>query len=138
MNNYKITIAEALKRISEIKDKKERVEALKQNDVEPIKAILNGMFNPNIKFDLPPGDPPYSPSQFNDPSALMRSTRQFFHFVEGSTMGKMQREKLFLQLLEAVDADDAKLLIAMKDKKSPYPGLTKDIVIAAFPEMFPT
>lgn len=138
MRNDKMTISLALKMISEIKDKKERVEALKQNDAEPIKAILVGMFHPNVKFDLPEGSPPYTPSEFNDPAALMRSTRQFFHFVEGSSMGKMQREKLFLQLLEAVDAGDAELLIAMKDKKSPYPGLTKDIVFAAFPELFPT
>ena len=133
------TIATALKLISEIKDKKQKVEALKQNGIEPVKAILNGMFNPNIKFLLPEGAPPYTPSAHGNPSALIKSTRQFFHFVEGgSNVSQFQREKLFLQLLESIDAADAELILAMKDKKSPYPGLTKDVVIAAFPEMFPT
>jgi Family of unknown function (DUF6433) len=135
----KPTLAYVLRTISEIKDKKQKVEALKTNGIEPLKAVLKGMFDPRIKFNLPEGDPPYTPSEHNDPSALMKSTNMFFHFIEGGTqMTRIQREKLFLQLLEAVDADDAKLILAMKEKKSPFPGLTKDVVIAAFPEMFPT
>ena len=133
------TIAFVLKSISEIKDKKERVEALKLNGIEPVKAILVGMFHPNVKFILPDGEPPYRESQFNDQAVLLKATKQFFHFVEGgSGIEKFKREKLFLDLLESCAPDDAKLLIAMKDKKSPYPGLTKDVVLAAFPELFPT
>lgn len=134
-----VSISTALKMISNIKDKKERVEALKQNGVEPVKAILNGIFNPNIKFLLPEGSPPYTPSVHENPTALFKSTRTFFHFVEGgSNITQVQRERIFLQLLESIEAGDAELLLAMKDKKSPYPGLTKDIVLAAFPELFPT
>jgi hypothetical protein len=133
------TLAHVLKSISEIKDKKERVEALKVNGIEPLKAILVGMFHPHIKFALPETDPPYHPSQFNDASVLMRSTKQFFHFAEGgSDISQMRREKLFIDLLESCDPADAELVLAMKNKKSPYPGLTKDVVLAAFPELFPT
>jgi hypothetical protein len=45
----------------------------------------------------------------------------------------IKREQIFIQMLEAVSADDAQLLIAMKDKKSPYKNITKDIVNEAFP-----
>lgn len=133
------TISRALKEISAIKDKSERVEALKQNGIEPVKAILVGMFHPHIKFALPDTDPPYHPSQFNDGAVLMRSTKQFFHFAEGgSDISPRRREKLFIDLLESVDPDDAILVLAMKNKKSPFPGLTKEVVLAAFPELFPT
>jgi hypothetical protein len=44
---------------------------------------------------------------------------------------------MFIGLLETVTPDDADLLLAMKEKISPYPGLTKEVVVAAFPELFP-
>ena len=39
----------------------------------------------------------------------------------------------FVQLLESVDPDDAMLLVAMKDKTSPFRNLTKELVMEAFP-----
>jgi len=61
-------------------------------------------------------------------------------FIEGANpnMKQVKREQLFIDILQAVDPEDADLLVAMKDKTSPYKGLTKDVVYAAFPELFPT
>jgi hypothetical protein len=36
-------------------------------------------------------------------------------------------------MLEAVDPDDAQLLLHVKNKKLPYQGITKDIVAKSFP-----
>ena len=49
-------------------------------------------------------------------------------------MTSMRREQLFIQLLEALDPDDAELIIAMKDKSSPYKNLTKKLVMETFPD----
>jgi hypothetical protein len=40
-------------------------------------------------------------------------------------------------LLETIDREDAKLLIAMKDKYSPYPNITYDLVARTFPGLLP-
>jgi hypothetical protein len=39
--------------------------------------------------------------------------------------------------LESVARKDAELLIAVKDKKFPYKGITKEIVKEAFPGLIP-
>ena len=60
-------------------------------------------------------------------------------FVEGGnpSLKQLRRESLFVQLLETVSADDAKLLLAIKDKYLPYPGVTPDIIKEAFPGLLP-
>jgi hypothetical protein len=58
-------------------------------------------------------------------------------FVEGGNpnLTNLRRETLFIQLLESVDPNDAKLLLAMKDKKSAFSGINKTIVRQAFPDL---
>lgn len=137
----KVAISEILKKCAELSKKDQRVEALRQNANEPIKIILQLMYHPDAKFLLPEGEPPYKPSQFDEVNMLYTETKRLYLFLEGSSpasMSQVKRENLFIQMLEAVTPDDAKLLLAMKDKKAPYKGLTKEIVTAAFPELFPT
>lgn len=136
----KKSISSILKECSEVKKKDQRVLALRQNCNEATKVILKYMFDPNIKFLLPEGDPPYKPSQFNESGVLYADLRKMYLFVEGGNpnLKQIRRESLFIDLLEAVDPEDAKLLLAMKDKKSPYKGINAEIVQAAFPELFPT
>jgi hypothetical protein len=60
-------------------------------------------------------------------------------FIEGGNPGLAQakREYLFIQLLEAVHPDDAKVVLNMKDKKPLTKNLTKDIINTAFPGIIP-
>jgi hypothetical protein len=53
------------------------------------------------------------------------------------TDAKSIREALFVSLLENVNKEEATLLLAMKDKKSPIKGLTKNLVATAFPGLLP-
>ena len=136
----KMSIAEILKKCSEFKKKEERVHTLQINCNEPCKIVLQYMFHPNVNFSLPPGKPPFSYSQFNEKNMLHSEARRLYMFIEGANpnMKQVKREQLFIDILQAVDPEDADLLVAMKDKTSPYKGLTKDVVYAAFPELFPT
>ena len=90
---------------------------------------------PYCKFLLPEGKPPFKPNQFDEPRALHLEVPKFYLFAEGGNpnLKQIRREQLFIQMLENVNEDDAELLIAMKDKKSPFKGITKDVVVAAFP-----
>lgn len=136
----RMSVAEILKRCSEFKKKEERVEALRVNCNEACKIVLQYMFHPQVKFLLPEGKPPFKYSQFNEKNMLHSEARKLYLFIEGgnSDLTPLKRETLFINILEAVDPDDADLLIAMKDKNSPFKGLTKDVATAAFPELFPT
>ena len=49
-------------------------------------------------------------------------------------MKPIKRETLFIEFLESIDPDDAKMILSMKDKKSPYKGLTKKLITDTFPQ----
>ena len=51
--------------------------------------------------------------------------------TEGENLTQVRKESLFIQMLESVDADDAKLLIQMLAKK-PFAQLTADTINEAF------
>ena len=131
-----------LKKCSEYEKKEDRVEALRLNCDEATKRLLGLMFHPDVKFNLPDGAPPYNPSQFNEINMLYSEMRRMYLFIQGfpgnNDMPNLKRERLFIDILQAVIPEDAELILAMKEKKSPYKGLTEEVVLAAFPEMFPT
>jgi Family of unknown function (DUF6433) len=118
----------------------DKVNYIKRNDSPALRSLVAHIFDPRIKFALPEGNPPYSPSQFDTQMRLYTEIRKLYIWVEGvgPQMPNVKREKLFIDLLEAVDPEDAKVLLSMKDKKSPYEGLTPEVAYAAFPELFPT
>lgn len=128
-----------LEKCSEQKTKGERVDALKYNGSDAVKAVIQYMFHDGVKFLLPETHPPYTPSSFENSSRLASDIRKLNYFVEGGLEAKqIVRERVFIELLESIDPKDAILLLHLKDKKSPFKGLTKDVAIAAFPELFPT
>jgi hypothetical protein len=133
------SVAKMFARINEIKKKEERIEALKQNNNLVVRSVVAGWFDPNIKFALPEGAPPYKPSKFDEPKALLAEVPRFYLLTENGNpnLKPAKRELIFIQMLEVVNAEDAELLISMKDKKCPYKGITKDVVMAAFPGLIP-
>ena len=132
------SISKTLEEINNLKKKDERAEALVKNGHYSLKMILKGMFDPNVKFLLPEGVPPYKPNMYDEPKALLNEVSRFYLLVEGGNpnLNQIKREQIFISMLEAVSPDDALLLLAMKDKKSPYKNITEDLVRSVFPELF--
>lgn len=132
----RIGIAEFFDNLSKIKKKEDRVNVLRQNDHFAIKTILQGAFDPRIKWLLPPGEPPYKVNDLVDQeNVLIKDCRKLMYFVEGGhpNLKQGKREAMFIEMLETVTPADAKLLCAIKDKKFPYKNITEDIVKEAFP-----
>lgn len=132
----KLGVAEILKKASEIKDDAARVEWLRVNANPSVQTILRYAFDPKIVWQLPEGVPPYKPNDLVDQQhRLYTELRKLYLFIEGGNpnLKPLRREQLFIELLEVVDPEDAKLLLAAKDKTVPYPGITKQIVAKAFP-----
>ncbi len=133
-------LSEVLGRVSQLATEAERVAYLQRLEpryVKPVKIVLEYMFDPRRKFLLPPGAPPYKPSAEIYPGQLYSDLRKLYLFVEGGNpnLKQFRREILFGHILEAVDPPDAQLLLAIKDKKSPYAGLTKEVAAKAFPDL---
>ena len=136
----KESIAEILQEVSKQKVKKDKVSMLlKLKESTPaVFTMLKYIFKQNILWDLPEGNPPYKPQpKESDLQHMLYSEfRRLKIFMKGEypQMKPMKRELLFIEFLESLDPDDAKLVIAMKDKKSPYKGLTKKLLCDTFPK----
>ena len=136
----KESIAEILQEVSKQKVKKDKVSMLlKLKESTPhVFTMLKYIFKQNILWDLPEGNPPYKPQpKESDLQHMLYSEfRRLKIFMKGEypQMKPMKRELLFIEFLESLDPDDAKLVIALKDKKSPYKGLTKKLLCDTFPK----
>ena len=140
---YKEGVAEILERVSKIKSRKEQVATLRRDHNIALETIVDLCFNENLKFKLPDTDPPYKPqvkeadmqSQLYNKSQL----RKFAIFLKGVPeyrhLPKIKRENIFIQLLETLDPDDAKLVLSVKNKKMPYKGITRKLFEEAWPAL---
>lgn len=135
----KKSIYNILKECSEPRSVKDRVELLRKNGMPVVQQILKYAFDPNIKFLLPEGKPPYKPNSYVDQEGILFSeARKLYLFVEGgnNNLKPFRREMLFIQFIEGIDKNDAELICAVKDKKLPFKSITSDVVKQAFPNLF--
>jgi hypothetical protein len=131
-----LMLSEIIKKTCELKTREEKVAWLKQNDSRPLQDILIAMYDKKkIKFLIPNTEPPYTPSPAHEnQGALFREARKLKYFVEGfggENVAKIKREQIFIDMLETVHRDDAKLLIDMI-KQQGYKGLTVKVINEAF------
>ena len=128
-----------LKFTSTLPNDEEKVKCLRANNHPAILEILKFCFHPNIRWLLPEGEPPYTPkNEENAENILYSEAKRLYIFADGGSpnLKQARREELFLNLIQAVTSEDAKLLISIKDKIMPYPGLTENVVRTAFPDIF--
>lgn len=129
-------IAEILKMVSEQKTTEDKVRKLQELNTPVLQQVLRYALDPSIKWKLPEGEPPYKPSPYDDTQAMLyQEARRMYLFIEGGNdnLTPLRREQLFISFLESIDKEDAKLMIAAKDKKIPYKGITAKLVNTAFP-----
>jgi hypothetical protein len=136
------TFHEIFSEVEKAKTKKEKIATLQKYSGAPLKQVLGATFDPNVKWLLPEGTPPYKPLSDNADmeSGLMQELRRLYLFVDGPSdtqknLKQVRREQIFIDMLESIDPNDAKVLIGMKDGKLPYKGLTRKLVAEAFPNL---
>tara|TARA_B110000503_G_scaffold47345_1_gene77167 strand:+ start:17710 stop:18156 length:447 start_codon:yes stop_codon:yes gene_type:complete len=134
------TLDEILKSVSTKRTKEEKIQVLRENNSLGLRDVLKGAFDDSIIFIIPPGSPPYTPwEKQNPPARLRKASRQFRYFVSGGPGSNMQKSKveiMFIRLLESLVKEEAEVVIAMKDKllQERYnKSLTKKLVAEAFP-----
>lgn len=131
--------SEILKKVSDAKDKASKISILKENDSVSLRQVLKGAFYSKIEWDLPTGNPPYTENDApagTEHTTLHTEARLLWHFVKGAdpATSRAKKENMFIQMLEGLHAEEAKLLLNVKDKKlsKVYKGLTESVVKSAF------
>lgn len=133
------SISWILKFTSNLPNDEEKIKCLQQNNNTAILTILKYCYDPNAVWLLPEGDPPYNPCEFpHQEGMLYQEARKLYLFLKGGNdnLNQMKRERMFLELLECVDPEDAKLLLSIRNKELPYAGLDKKLILKAFPGLF--
>tara|TARA_E500000178_G_scaffold186034_1_gene184250 strand:+ start:677 stop:1198 length:522 start_codon:yes stop_codon:yes gene_type:complete len=132
-------MSEILTKINNAKDKPKKIAILKENASAPLKQVLKGAFDPAIVWELPAGDPPFiaNSAPIGTEHGLLRNeAKRLWHFVKGADEAttKTQKETMFIQMLEGLHEDEAKVLLGMKNKSlnKMYKGLTESVVKEAF------
>jgi len=132
----RLSISEILINTSKLSKKEEKIAYLRNNYNPVLGQILKYTFEPQFVWELPPGDPPYKPSDYPDSHGMLYTeARRLYLFLKGGNpnLTQFRREILYITLLETVHPDDAKLLLAIKEKKLPYKGLTINFIKEALP-----
>ena len=118
-----------------------RAVLLKHGQNGALKEVLKYAFHPDIKFLLPPGNPPHKTvvDETDNPTYLYGLIRKLYLFVEGGnpSLKPARREYLFIEMLESIHTLEAELLLQIKDKKIKCKGLTYNLVKETFPELIP-
>ena len=137
-------VRETFEEISKAKTREEKREVLKKRENFATKALLQLNFHPAVKWLLPPGAPPYTPSTEGDmtSNSLHYEIKKLDYYTDPSPhsldeLPMLRREAMFVGLLERLDPQDAVMMIAIKDKKLSYKGLTYKLVKDTWPELLP-
>ena len=134
-------VHEILELVDSQRTKAKKIEILKEYDDMALKAILIWNFDPTAISVLPDGPVPYKENEVpvgTDHTSLRREWKHLYHFVKGGNdrLSAIRRETMFVQMLEGLHPEEAKIVCLVKDKdlESKY-KITYDIVQQAYPDI---
>ena len=132
-----LLVHEVIDQVRKARTKDKKVALLKKHETWALKDVLRGTFDTTIEWNLPGGEPPYTPTEAHSaPTNLLKEHKQFVYFVKGlresNRLTPVKRESIFIGLIEGIDPEDAKLVINMINKEKPN-GITRPVIEEAFP-----
>ena len=141
-SNPRLLISEILRKVSNAKTKKEKVDLLKKHNSPALRQLMVINFDESIISELPEGDVPYTPNDApvgTDHTRLEQEYRGLYRFFKGGDprIKALKRETLFVQLLEGLSSEEAELLVLCKDGRlnEKYKRITKAVISEAFPQI---
>lgn len=131
-------ISEILEEASKLKSREKKIEFLRSYDSITLRRILSAVYDERCKWLLPDSDPPYHAAHpaFGH-EKLYSESRKLYLFLEGGNPNLKQnrRETMFIEFLESIHPREASMMLKIKKKKMPYPGINEDLVREAFPDL---
>ncbi|QIN97244.1 hypothetical protein [Synechococcus phage S-H25] len=141
-SNPRLLISEILRKVSNAKTKDEKIALLRKHNSTALRQLLIINFDDSVISVLPEGDVPYTPNDApvgTDHSRLEQEYRGLYRFFKGGQdkLPALKRESMFVQLLEGLSAEEAELLVLVKDGRmnDKYKRITKAVVSEAFPSI---
>ncbi len=138
-DTYTPLLSEVLKKVHNAKTKEKKIELLKQYDCEPLRMVIKSSFDPNLEWLIPEGEVPFKANESEEGTEhtmLRKEARKLYRFIKGgdTTLPQFKRENMFIQMLEGLHKNEAKVLLDMKNKalNKTFKGLTADMVKEAF------
>ena len=134
-------VHEILELVDSQRTKAKKIEILREYDDLALKEILIWNFAPTAISVLPEGPVPYKENEVpvgTDHTSLRREWKNLYHFVKGGNdrLSAIRRETMFVQMLEGLHPEEAKIVCLVKDKdlESKY-KITYDMVQQAYPDI---
>ena len=137
-------VRETLEEVAKAKTREDKRDVLKKRENLATKILLQLNYHPDAKWLLPPGAPPYEPAKEGDmtSNSFHYEVKKLDYYTDPSPhplsdLPMLRREAMFVGLLERLDPQDAEMMIAIKDKKLSYKGLTYKLVKDTWPDLLP-
>ena len=134
-------IHEILDAVSRARSNDKKVELLKLHRCEALTALFIWNFDDTVTSMIPDGEVPYEPNDVpvgTDHTSLRKEWKNLYNFVKGGNDGlsQVRRESMFIQILEGLHPEEAKILCMVKDKglRSRY-KITQEVVSKAYPDI---
>jgi len=134
-------VHEVLELVDQQRSKAKKIDILREYADDALKSILIWNFDPTAISVLPEGHVPYKENEVpvgTDHTSLRREWKNLYHFVKGGNdrLSAIRRETMFIQLLEGLHPQEAKIICLVKDKnlESEY-KITYDMVVQAYPDI---
>ena len=106
---------------------------LNDNDSTILRYVLQAAYDKNVISLLPDGEPPFTPEHDHKLVDLSYYQKQFFMFFKhgpGEKMSVLEREQMFIRMLETLKEDESRVLVAAKDQRMQllYKKLTPQLI----------
>ena len=134
-------VHEVLELVSKQRSRAKKVELLQEYESDALKALFIWNFDDTVISMVPEGQVPYKENEVpvgTDHTSLRREWKHLYNFVKGGNDGlsSLRRETMFIQILEGLHPEEAKILCLVKDKalQSKY-KITYEMVAQAYPDI---
>ena len=123
------------------KTKAKKVQALQEYRDDSLTAVLIWNFDDRVQSAIPEGQVPYKENEVpvgTDHTSLRREWKNLFHFIKGGNdeLSSLRRETMFIQMLEGLHPEEAKIICLVKDKNlTEKYKVTRELVEEAFPDI---
>ncbi|QBQ75106.1 hypothetical protein RW110999_230 [Cyanophage S-RIM4] len=140
-SSARLLISEVLRKVSNAKTKQEKIDLLRRYNSNALRQLLIINFDDSVVCELPEGDVPYTPNDApvgTDHTRLEHEYKGLYRFFKGGAkLPSLKRESMFVQLLEGLAAEEAELLVLVKDGRlgDKYKRITKAVISEAFPQI---
>ena len=134
-------VHEILELASKQRSKVKKAEILQEYSNDALKTLFIWNFDETVISLIPQGDVPYNENEVpvgTDHTSLRKEYKHLFNFVKGGndSLSSLRRETMFIQMLEGLHPEEAKVLCLVKDKllQTKY-KISYEVVKDAYPDI---